>query len=107
MPKQCYLANESPEDTCKERLIPLPDSVHAAMLAMTSRSYPLYRAYADAARLWLKLKGVANEIPGIGELTVEEETLLRDVLHIYRNQSKGGLYRNAASAINLARMLAH
>lgn len=89
-------------ESVRERSIAIPDSVHDKMVEASNRlKKPLYEAYTEAARSYVKAQGVASEIPNIGRISAEEERLVSEIIELYRNRQKSVQAKEVLNAIRL------
>jgi hypothetical protein len=91
-------------EAVKERMIPLPDSIHVSMKQAAARqSRPLYEVYTEAARQWLKSeKPSAKHSQKMPAMSAEQEVLVSDILDLYRNRKTS---RTAQETLNAIRLL--
>lgn len=76
-----------------KKLITLPNALHRQMTeAAKTADIPMYQAYEQAARLWLKSKGLTGRLGGLEEVSGDEERFLRGLLDLYRNANNNRKY---------------
>src|SRR5436190_13060647 len=70
-----------------DRMIAIPESVHHKMKQTAVKiGKPLYEIYTEAARLYLRAKGVAGQVQGIGDVSAEEQEFLGEIVWLWRNK---------------------
>lgn len=94
--------SETEGDIVKDRMVAIPDSVHNQVREISERlDQPLYESYTEALRLWLKQKGVAANIHGIGEVTADEERTILNLLELFKRKKEKQIYADTLSAVKL------
>jgi hypothetical protein len=89
-------------ETVRDRMIAIPDSVHDWMKeASLKTDRPLYELYTEAARQFLKAKGVAGQVEGVGNVSAEEQEIIADVLQLWRSRKKSRVADETLNAIRL------
>jgi hypothetical protein len=84
-----------------KKLITLPDDLHECMVDEAAKlSIPMYEAYIQAARLWLKSRGMTGTFKG-SPLTGDEEEFVNAVLGLYQNRRQ----HECADAVDIIKKL--
>src|SRR4051794_19741571 len=89
-------------EAVRDRMIAIPDSVHKRMKeASLKTDRPLYELYTEAARQFLKAKGIAGHVEGVGNVSAEEQEIIADVLELWRSRKKNRVADETLNAIRL------